>query len=394
MTEGVLSNGQCDVQYLRSMLEAGGLWTTDVAAPEDAELRPFDAEPRARNFPVYPDLADRLLDTKDHPDPAVAHAMAVCAGYSYADAETVSMIMARMGLLGNRCRMISTTADAMLISSNAFLVQSRDGRVVILSYRGTQPDNFIDWMTSADVQPERLTYQFGDPCASVHGGFYRNVRATRYGVMGALGRALQGLSVRRSLDGADEEIGELEALYITGHSLGGAMAAMTAVMLRHERKYSRLAERLKAVYTFGQPMIGDPSFAQACQRDDFLRENVVRYVNDNDPVPHLPPGASGPYRHFGREYAYRVPYLQQASGLLRYLPGCAYQPPRGEWRERAAVTSQMPSALGIALGASMFIGRKFQYLRALPAVYSFEDHLPHRYITALTPEGVSNEFGD
>jgi hypothetical protein len=299
-----------------------------------------------------------------------------------------------MGLLGNRCRMISTTADAMRISSSAFLVQSEDGRVVILSYRGTQPDNFINWMTDSDVEPERINYQFGDPCASVHAGFYRNVRATRYEVMGALGRAMQGLSVRRPLDGADEEIGELEALYITGHSLGGAMAAMTAAMLRHERKYSMLAERLKAVYTFGQPMIGDPSFARACQKDDFLRENVVRYVNENDPVPHLPPGTSGPFRHFGREYAYRVPYLQQLSGLLRYLPGCAYQPPRGEWHERAAVTSQMPSPVGIALGASMFIARKFQYLRALPAVYSFEDHLPHRYITALTPGGVANEFGD
>ena len=35
-------------------------------------------------------------------------------------------------------------------------------------------------MTDIDVEPERINYQFGDPHASVHAGFYRNVRATRY----------------------------------------------------------------------------------------------------------------------------------------------------------------------------------------------------------------------
>jgi hypothetical protein len=184
----------------------------------------------------------------------------------------------------------------------------------------------------------------------VHAGFYRNVRATRYEVMRALHRALDGRSVHEPLDGQpDDKIGEgLEALYITGHSLGGAMAAMTAAMLRHESKFRRLAERLRAVYTFGLPMIGDPSFARACQRDDFLREHVFRYVNDNDVVPHLPPKTSGPFRHFGREYIYRVPYVQQLSALTRLLPGCAYEPPTGEWSESATPTAQMPSALGLA----------------------------------------------
>ena len=33
----------------------------------------------------------------------------------------------------------ATVIDAMLITSTAFLVQSEDGRVVILAYRGTDP---------------------------------------------------------------------------------------------------------------------------------------------------------------------------------------------------------------------------------------------------------------
>jgi hypothetical protein len=48
--------------------------------------------------------------------------------------------------------------------------------------------------------------------------------------------------------------------------------------------------------------------------------------------------------------------------------------------------------LGIA--ALAFLGNAIQPLRSLPFMYSFEDHRPHHYITALTPYGVPNEFGD
>jgi hypothetical protein len=78
-----------------------------------------------------------------------------------------------------------------------------------------------------------------------------------------------------------------------------------AAMLRHERKFraeeedgDNVADRLAAVYTFGQPMIGDRNFAQACNEDNFLRENMIRYVYHNDIVPHLPPMASGQNSHF------------------------------------------------------------------------------------------------
>jgi hypothetical protein len=384
-------------QRLRDMLEIGGLWTRDVTAPTLEELRPL-GDQETSGFPVYKDLEERLLKVDKHPDEVVRHVLATCAGYAYSDAETVSTIMARMGLQGNQCSMITSTVDAMLICSTAFLIQSESGRVAILCYRGTKPMDFINWLTDADMEPERIGYQFGDPCATVHGGFYRNVRATRHEVMGALMRAREGRSVRTPLlNGASDLTlsNELEALYITGHSLGGAMAAMMAVMLRHERKFKeRFADRLKAVYTFGQPMIGDPRFAEACERDHFLREKVIRYTYDSDLVPYLPPTTSGPFRHFGREYHYRVPHIRNSAlNALSYL-GCTYQGRKGEWHEKKLPTPQMPGVLGIALGGLAFLGRKFRATRSLPVVYSFEDHLPHHYIAALTPYGIPNEFGD
>lgn len=47
----------------------------------------------------------------------------------------------------------------------------------------------------------------------------------------------------------------LEALYVTGHSLGRAMAVLFALSLIGDEELSSLAERLRAVYTFGQPLV-------------------------------------------------------------------------------------------------------------------------------------------
>lgn len=388
---------------LREQLEIGGLWIKDTQGPAYQTLRPYGHR-TTPGFPVYPDLEKRLLETEKHPDPIVAHALTTCAAYAYSGAETVSMIMARMGLEQNQCRMITSSVDGMFIRSTAFLIQSRSGKVAILCYRGTEPMNFINWMTDADVEPERMGYHFGDPCATVHAGFYRNVRATRYDVMWALKRACNGQSVRDPLpddvNGSTPPTPEkLEALYVTGHSLGGAMAAMMGVMLRHERKYradeENIVDRLRAVYTFGQPMIGDYDFAKACEQDPFLRENTIRYVYDSDVVPHLPPRTSGPFRHFGREYHYRVPHLRHSIlGLSRYV-GCPYRPQDGDLTEQKNPTGQTLSALGgIGLAVLAFAGSKIQPLRSLPLLYSFEDHRPHHYVSALTPYGVANEFGD
>jgi hypothetical protein len=386
---------------LRGQLETAGLWVRDTLAPDYTELRPYG--PRTTSgFPVYPHLETRLLRVGQHPDPVIAHTLATCAAYAYSDAETLSMIMARLGLERNHCRVIGSSVGAMFIRSTAFLIQSASGKVAILCYRGTEPTDLISWLADADVMPERMTYRIGDPRATVHAGFYRNVRATRYEVVAALRRACQGRSVRVPLpdeiDAALPPMAGLQALYVTGHSLGGAMAAMMAVMLRHERKFSRdgdLTGRLRAVYTFGQPMIGDPRFARACEKDAFLRDNVIRYVHDSDVVPHLPPRTAGPYHHFGREFHYRIPHLRRSLlGLSRHL-GHPYDVHAGDLREQHRPSGQTMSFLGgFGLAALAFAGSRVQPLRSLPAMYSFEDHRPQHYITGLTPPGVQNEFGD
>ena len=368
-------------------------------APPLPTLRPTKPTSSA-TFPVYHDLEALLAEEEQQPDqqpPAtVAHTLAVAAGYAYSDAATMSMMLARMGLQDNHCLQVDMSVDAMFIRSTAYLIQSSDGSVVILAYRGTEPTNLVNWLTDADVHPDKIAFPFprdakaADPAKSslppdaeavpaesyaVHAGFYRNVRATRFAVIAALERALD----RRSVLDDDSESPmppmdkPMTTLYLTGHSLGGAMAALMAVMLSVEPEYKKLfAPMFKGACTYGAPMVGSPEFANACAANTFLDRNVVRYVYRKDLVPHLPPSESDAFQHFGREFRYD----------------------RG-WKKSDKPVTQTPGdILGLIEAPLGFVASKFRLLRGIPFRFSLNDHGPQHYISAITPKNKPNEFGD
>ena len=69
-------------------------------------------------------------------------------------------------------------------------------------------------------------------------------------------------------------------IWVTGHSLGGAMATLVSHRLAVE------GFPVRAVYTYGSPRPGDRNF-----RDAYRLPNY-RFVNDNDLVPHCPCGGA------------------------------------------------------------------------------------------------------
>jgi predicted lipase len=83
---------------------------------------------------------------------------------------------------------------------------------------------------------------------------------------------------------------------IAGHSLGGAIAAITGLYLQQEGFSVE-------VYTFGQPKI--TNIAGAARADSL---HLIRFLNGRDMVTLVPPvsyqpGKLGSYAHFGKEIA-------------------------------------------------------------------------------------------
>ncbi len=319
-------------------------------------------------FPLYDGVADALVRAhqKDpgEGDAVVAHVLATCAGYAYADVTTVATMMARMGLEANACVRISQTVDAMQIFSTGYLVQSRCGRVVILCYRGTEPGSPGNWLGDFDVGGESSTIAApnGDQPVRVHAGFHLNLRATWLGVLENLELALEGKSVAAP---STRVAHPLEALYVTGHSLGGAMAVLFALSIAGHESLRAISDRLRAVYTFGQPMAACTPLPRWT---DAIGRTLFRYVIERDVIPALPPVAWGPFTHLGHEYRYGG----------------------GEWRPSGAHVPQLagPREIRRALLALVAPEKRRASLR-----YSFGEHRPDRYIAALRPNGMVTELG-
>jgi len=83
---------------------------------------------------------------------------------------------------------------------------------------------------------------------------------------------------------------------ITGHSMGGAAAVIVLMLLKED------GLRLGQSITFGQPKVTNRDGARK-----YRSLPLLRFVNDKDPVPLLPPLEvsvvldEGPYQHFGPE---------------------------------------------------------------------------------------------
>ncbi|KAK0401620.1 hypothetical protein QR680_015879 [Steinernema hermaphroditum] len=94
-------------------------------------------------------------------------------------------------------------------------------------------------------------------------------------------------------------------VWLTGHSLGGAMASLCAATLSH---LMQADPQKMLLMTFGQPRVGDQAYAEA---HEALVPHSFRVVHNLDLVPHLPPlvlpvqGLFNGYRHHKSEVWYR-----------------------------------------------------------------------------------------
>lgn len=138
---------------------------------------------------------------------------------------------------------------------------------VVLAFRGT--DDIMDWIANLNfAQVDALG-------GRVHRGFYETLQTVW----------------KQAAEGLDQLYDKQRnpRLWITGHSLGGALAVLAS-------KTISPVLPIAGTFTFGQPRVGDENFANSYE------PRLIRLVTAKDAVPQVLLGdLSNWYRHLGTE---------------------------------------------------------------------------------------------
>lgn len=146
----------------------------------------------------------------------------------------------------------------------AFVASSPDYNLLV--FRGTKV--FQDWMSDLACSPIRFDWVFSPAPAlgEIHAGFGHCLSDGLKPIIAAL---------------ASRE--QTKKLLITGHSLGGALAALVGACFN---VLGPAIRPVSGIYTFGQPRIGLHDFCNTYAR--ILAGKLVRFVNKQDLVPRVP----------------------------------------------------------------------------------------------------------
>ncbi|KAI5068140.1 hypothetical protein GOP47_0016485 [Adiantum capillus-veneris] len=189
-----------------------------------------------------------------------------------------------------------------------FTDKKQDANIVVAAFRGTQPFNMYDWCTDLD-----FSYYVLPNVGRVHVGFLealglgsRTDRETlNQAKINAVMKANKIISHATPTSGlSSDKVLAYDAicvkvrallndnprakLYITGHSLGAALATVFTALLQIEE--NDLCSKHGATFTFGQPRVGDLKFASYVEKKlcGTSPRKYFRVVYRTDVVPRLP----------------------------------------------------------------------------------------------------------
>jgi triacylglycerol lipase len=166
---------------------------------------------------------------------------------------------------GAQIRNLGATEVRPIVKGASHGVIASNDDVVVIAFRGTTSDP-ADWLTDVRIIGRRVAN------GGMHGGFYA---ATDVIFQDAYDEAMRQGAGRKSV-------------WITGHSLGGAMAVAFAYRAANNKKLVPAG-----IITFGQPLVMTTPLAQSML--DTFKSHYMRFVNNWDPVTRLVPT----FRHAG-----------------------------------------------------------------------------------------------
>jgi len=160
------------------------------------------------------------------------------------------------------CKKMGFPWAKLISKGGAEVLIAKDRNDLWFAFRGTEPSKLNDVM--ADL---KLAKQAAMAGGKVHSGFQEEVNDLWMDILKELEHNSQ-LKIKKDV-------------YFTGHSLGAAMATISAT--RHKPQ---------ELYTFGSPRVGGPKFIRNITCPHF------RFMNNNDIVCRIPPAWLG-FRHHG-----------------------------------------------------------------------------------------------
>lgn len=226
-------------------------------------------------------LVDKLNADWDAYGPAnwpVAEVMAQASRIAYLPPYEAEVEFVELGFDS-----VELMADGSMIG---YVVSVEDVSVIV--FRGT--DDAGDWLANLDRSIAKT------PDGPAHRGFYKAYVPLSY----------QAIELVRASDA--------KSAWLTGHSLGGALAVLCAYELARDETID-----VAGLMTFGQPMAARPPLTDRIE--DLLRSRYVHFANNRDIVPRIPPS----FDHFGSLVYYHGDKIRRSKSplLLTAAPGDA-----------------------------------------------------------------------
>jgi hypothetical protein len=294
----------------------------------------------------------RLLAEDVDYSAAWAYVLALASGWAYAEGQVVAdKLSPFLGAL--KVTELRVDNAALCVIATAYVIEVGD--TILLAFRGTDPQVPINWLTNF----ETAVYEFGtkqNPLGSVHSGFFMNVEALWPYIHQAIGPLLRDESGKKRL-------------FITGHSLGAAMAVIAGARIYKSPVdgYLPWQRALRGIYTFGQPYVGDDTFCDVFRQR--FGSKLHRHVYRKDVVPCLPPrGVEVRFAQFGdRRSAEEISAVWEENEEDHQIGA-------------AELLEVLPAALESRIAAWKAVAREFRLFAPPVRLFSIDDHSPRAYI--------------